>query len=98
MVGATTAAATAAAVSEVVNIVKDSNDSNSKDGGSDYDNNGIDDIGEDSDDYESSEEVDYPDERSSPREHDVSGYDRMQNGKIVHVNPYKRGGKKDNDE
>lgn len=33
--------------------------------------------------------------RSSPREHDVSGYDRMQNGKKVHVNPYKRGGKKD---
>ena len=33
--------------------------------------------------------------RSSPREHNVSGYDRMQNGKIVHVDPYKRGGKKD---
>lgn len=33
--------------------------------------------------------------RSSPREHDVSGYNRMQNGKKVHVSPYKRGGKKD---
>ena len=41
---------------------------------------------------------DYPDERSSPREHDVSGYDRQQNGKTVHVNPYKRGGKNKGDE
>lgn len=40
---------------------------------------------------------DYPDERSSPREHDVSGYDRQQNGRTVHVNPYKRGGKHDDD-
>ena len=40
---------------------------------------------------------DYPDERSSPREHDVSGYDRQQNGKTVHVKPYKRGGKHDDD-
>lgn len=40
---------------------------------------------------------DYPDERSSPREHDVSGYDRQQNGKTVHVNPYKRGGRHDDD-
>lgn len=44
------------------------------------------------DDYsDSSGSRDYPDERSSPREHDVSGYDRQQNGKTVHVNPYKRG-------
>ena len=51
------------------------------------------------DDYsESSTERDYPDERSSPREHDVSGYDRQQNGKTVHVNPYKRGGKNKDDE
>ncbi|MGO5314991.1 teneurin-3 [Bilifractor sp. LCP21S3_A7] len=40
---------------------------------------------------------DYPDERSSPREHDVSGYDRQQNGKTVHVNPYKRGGRHNDD-
>ena len=40
---------------------------------------------------------DYPDERSSPREHDVSGYDRQQNGKTVHVKPYKRGVKHDDD-
>lgn len=33
-------------------------------------------------------------DRSSPIEHAVSGYDRMQNGKKVHVNPYTRGGKK----
>lgn len=33
----------------------------------------------------------YPSERLSPREHQVSGYDRIQNGKLVHVNPYKRG-------
>lgn len=32
--------------------------------------------------------------RASPIEHPVSGYDRMQNGKKVHVNPYTRGGKK----
>ena len=42
---------------------------------------------------ESSLERDYPEDRLSPREHDVSGYDRMQNGKVVHVNSYKRGGK-----
>lgn len=47
---------------------------------------------------EPSTERDYPDERSSPREHDVSGYDRQQNGKTVHVNPYKRGGKNKEDE
>lgn len=53
---------------------------------------------DDSDDYsDSSGSRDYPDERSSPREHDVSGYDRQQNGKTVHVNPYKRGGKHDDD-
>ena len=33
--------------------------------------------------------------RASPVEHQVSGYDRIQNGKRVHVNPYTRGGKKD---
>lgn len=53
---------------------------------------------DDSDDYsDSSVSRDYPDERSSPREHDVSGYDRQQNGKTVHVNPYKRGGRHDED-
>lgn len=57
---------------------------------------------DDSDDYvddysDSSASREYPDERSSPREHDVSGYDRQQNGKTVHVNPYKRGGKHDDD-
>lgn len=44
-----------------------------------------------------STEKDYPEERSSPREHSVSGYDRIQNGKTVHVNPYKRGGKNKDD-
>ena len=33
----------------------------------------------------------YPSERLSPRKHQVSGYDRIQNGKTVHVNPYERG-------
>lgn len=52
----------------------------------------------DDDDYgDSSSSRDYPDERSSPREHDVSGYDRQQNKKTVHVKPYKRGGKHDDD-
>ncbi|MBR5975722.1 MAG: hypothetical protein IK020_11140 [Clostridiales bacterium] len=36
----------------------------------------------------------YPDERSSPRSHNVSGYNRQQNGRTVHVKPYNRGGKK----
>lgn len=50
------------------------------------------------DDYDNSlSGRDYPDERSSPREHDVSGYYRQQNGKIVRVNPYKRGGKHEDD-
>lgn len=50
------------------------------------------------DDYsDSSGSRDYPNERSSPREHDVSGYDRQQNGKTVHVNPYKRGRRHDDD-
>ena len=53
---------------------------------------------DDDDGYvDSSNSRDYPDERSSPREHDVSGYDRQQNGKTVHVNPYKRGGRHDDD-
>lgn len=57
--------------------------------------------GYNSDDDESeteSSERNYPDERSSPEEHDVSGYVRKQNGKTVHVRPYKRGGKKAEDE
>ena len=33
-------------------------------------------------------------DRASPIEHPVSGYDRMQNGKKVHVKPYTRGAKK----
>lgn len=37
----------------------------------------------------------YPEERSSPREHNVSGYDRQRYGKTEHVNPYSRGGHKD---
>lgn len=50
-----------------------------------------------SDDYSEDTDRDYPSERSSPREHNVSEYTRHQNGKEVHVNPYKRGGKKDGD-
>lgn len=40
---------------------------------------------------ESSIERDYPDKRYSPRKHNVSGYDRQQNGKPVHVKSYPRG-------
>ena len=74
----------------------------SGDGGSDYSSSeSFDDYSaddDDDDDYaDSSNSRDYPDERSSPREHDVSGYDRQQNGKTVHVNPYKRGGRHDDD-
>lgn len=47
------------------------------------------------DDSDISEENSESTERSSPREHNVSGYDRQQNGKTVYVKPYKRGGKKD---
>lgn len=76
----------------------------SMDGGSDYSSSDLfdgysgqadDDNGDDNGD--SSDSRDYPDERSSPREHDVSGYDRQQNGKTVHVNPYKRGGRHNDD-
>lgn len=49
------------------------------------------------DDSDSFSTRDYPSERSSPREHDVSGYDRQQNGKTVHVKQYKRGGKHEDD-
>lgn len=35
----------------------------------------------------------YPSERSSPCEHEVSGYERKRNGKTEYVKPYKRGGK-----
>ena len=44
-----------------------------------------------------SKERDYPEGRNSPREHYVSGYDRQQNGKTVHVKSYPRGGHKDKD-
>lgn len=44
------------------------------------------------------QERDYPDERASPREHTVSGYDRVRNGKVEHIDSYKRGGKKKEDE
>lgn len=50
---------------------------------------------DDSDTEDTSSKRDYPDERFSPREHDVSGYERQQNGKTVHVKPYKRGGRKE---
>ena len=64
-------------------------DYSSSDSYDDYSDNADDEYDDDySDSYDTRE---YPDERSSPREHDVSGYDRQQNGKTVHVNPYKRG-------
>lgn len=47
------------------------------------------------DEVDEGTERDYPNERSSPCEHDVSGYTRHQNGREIHVNSYKRGGKKD---
>ena len=43
--------------------------------------------------HDSNIPIKYPLERSSPIEHDVSGYDRLQHGKTVHVKPYKRGKK-----
>ena len=64
-------------------------DCSSSDPFDDYSDQADNDNGDDS--CDSSGSRDYPDERSSPREHDVSGYDRQQNGKIVHVNSYKRG-------
>lgn len=75
---------------------RSSNDyDSSDDDNSNDDSSSSDDSSSTSDDTNESDERNYPDERSSPREHDVSGYDRQQNGKTVHVNPYKRGGKKD---
>ena len=70
-------------------------------GGSDYSSpDSYDDCSSQADDNDddyggSSVSRDFPDEHSSLREHDVSGYDRQQNGKTVHVNPYRRGGKHD---
>lgn len=91
------AAATAIATAAVANNNTGGGKS-SGDGGSDYSSSdSFDDYSDQADDDndddygDSSGSRDYPDERSSPREHDVSGYDRQQNGKTVHVNPYKRG-------
>lgn len=36
----------------------------------------------------------YPEERTSPQSHNVSGYDRVRYGKVEHVRSYKRGGEK----
>ena len=71
-------------------------DYSSSDSFDDYSAN-VDDDNNDDDYCDSSDSRDYPGERSSPREHDVSGYDRQQNGKTVHVNPYKRGGRHNDD-
>lgn len=40
-------------------------------------------------------ERNYPEERSSPCEHQVSGYDCIRYGKRIHVDSYNRGGKHD---
>ncbi len=58
-----------------------------------YDDSDDSDFDDDSFNNDSTSTRDYPDERSSPTEHDVSGYTRQQNGKTVNVRPYKRGGK-----
>lgn len=91
------AVATAVSSSNNSSRSSDSYHSPSEPYDSDSYDNGPDDSGDEnySDNDDTSIERDYPDERSSPREHDVSGYDRQQNGKTVHVNPYKRGGKKE---
>lgn len=49
----------------------------------------------DSTESEETIEHNYPDERSSPKKHKVSKYDRKQNGKTVHVQEYTRGKDKD---
>lgn len=96
-------AAAAAAVTAVVANNSSGGGRSSGNGGSDYSfPDSYDDYSSQADDNDddyggSFGSRDYPDERSSPREHDVSGYDRQQNGKTVHVNPYKRGGKHDED-
>lgn len=86
----------AAAAIATAAIANNNSGGSSGNGGSEYSSSdSCDDYSSQSDDdyIDSSSSRDYPDERSSPREHDVSGYDRQQNGKTVHVNPYKRGGK-----
>ena len=94
-------AATAAAITAAVANNSSGGGKSSGNGGSDYSSpDSFDDYSSQADDNDddyggSSGSRDYPDERSSPREHNVSGYDRQQNGKTVHVNPYKRGGKHD---
>lgn len=88
-------AAAAAIVTAAVANNNSGGGRSSGEGGSDYSStDSFDDYSDQADDNDyddSSGSRDYPDERSSPREHDVSGYDRQQNGKTVHVNPYKRG-------
>ena len=64
--------------------------SSSSSSSTEYDGNDV--SSSSSDNSDETQGINYPDERSSPKEHDVSGYDRQQNGKTVHVNPYKRGG------
>lgn len=92
------------AAAAIVTVVIANNSSgggrSSGDGGSDYSSSGS------YNDYISQDVYDnvadygdasglryYPNERSSPRGHEVSGYNRQQNGKTVHVNSCKRGGK-----
>lgn len=88
-------------VTAIVGVVLAVYNSNSSGGSGESasNDNDDDDYDNDCDDYTESESVcverDYPEERTSPREHNVSGYDRQQNGKTVHVNPYTRGGHKD---
>lgn len=88
-------AAAAAIVTAAVANNNSGGGRSSGEGGSDYSStDSFDDYSDqaDDDDYgDSSGSRDYPDERSSPREHNVSGYDRQQDGKTVYVNPYKRG-------
>lgn len=91
-------AAAAAIVTAAVANNNSGGGRSSGNGGSDYSSSdSFDDYSDQADDDndddygDSSGSRDYPDERSSPREHDVSGYDRQQNGETVHVNPYKRG-------
>lgn len=91
--------ATAIAIGTAAAANSNSNRSRSSgDSESDFSSSNLsDDYSSPDDDSDSFSTRDYPNERSSPREHDVSGYDRQQNGKTVHVNPYKRGGKHEDD-
>ncbi|RDU21917.1 hypothetical protein [Anaerosacchariphilus polymeriproducens] len=73
-------------------------DSGKSNGGGDYSSASDSTDGSTPDEFGSDDtafERDYPEKKSSPREHTVSGYDRQRYGRTEHIDPYPRGGNKE---